>query len=75
LSQHKNLGLQRRAWPEQIEDGLKNYPAEIQHPAEDHPILPLLPTGWNLRQGQDIGERQPFLAAGLTQEGSGFKDR
>jgi hypothetical protein len=30
----------------------KNYSAEIQHPAEDHPILRLSPTAWNLRQGQ-----------------------
>jgi hypothetical protein len=30
----------------------KNYSAEIQHPAEEHPILRLTPTGWNLRQGQ-----------------------
>jgi hypothetical protein len=52
LSQHQDPGLQRRAWPEQINDSLKNYPAEIQHPAEDHPILRLMPTGWNLRQGQ-----------------------
>jgi hypothetical protein len=52
LSQHQHLGPQRRAWPEQIDDSLKNYPAEIQHAAEDHPILRLMPTGWNLRQGQ-----------------------
>jgi hypothetical protein len=45
LSQHQDLGLQRRAWPEQINDSLKNYPAEIQHAAEDHPILRLMPTG------------------------------
>jgi hypothetical protein len=53
LSQHQHLGPQRRAWPEQIDDSLKNYPAEIQHAAEDHPILRLMPTGWNLRQGQE----------------------
>jgi hypothetical protein len=52
LSQHQHLGPQRRAGPEQIDDSLKNYPAEIQHAAEDHPILRLMPTGWNLRQGQ-----------------------
>ena len=47
----QHLGPQRRAWPEQIDDSLKNYPAEIQHAAEDHLILRLMPTGWNLRQG------------------------
>jgi hypothetical protein len=31
LSQHQDLGLQRRACPEQINDSFKNYPAEIQH--------------------------------------------
>jgi hypothetical protein len=30
------------------------FAAEIQHPAEDHPILRLTPTGWNLRQGQAL---------------------
>jgi hypothetical protein len=45
LSQHQDLGLKRRAGPEQIDDGHKNYPAEIPHAAEDHPILPLMPTG------------------------------
>ena len=30
---------------EQIDDNPKNYSAEIQHPAEDHPILRLTPTG------------------------------
>jgi len=60
LSQHQHLGPQRRAWPEQIDDSLKNYPAEIQHAAEDHPILRLMPTGWNLRQGQvlEVDRRQ-----------------
>jgi len=38
--------------PEQIDYGRENYPAEIQYPAEDHPILRLSPTGWDLRQGQ-----------------------
>jgi hypothetical protein len=52
LSQHQDLSLQRRAWSEQINDSLKNYPAEIPHATEDHPILRLMPTGWNLRQGQ-----------------------
>jgi hypothetical protein len=37
--------------PEQINDNPKNYSAEIQHPAEDHPILCLSPTAWSLRQG------------------------
>src|SRR5262245_48065153 len=45
LPQHEDLGLQRRAWSEQIDDNPKNYSAEIQHPAEDHPILRLTPTG------------------------------
>jgi hypothetical protein len=31
---------------------LEDYPAEIQHPAEHHPALPLKPIGWNLRQEQ-----------------------
>ena len=52
LPQHRDLGFQRRARSEQIDDNPKNYSAEIQHPAEDHPILRLTPTGWNLRQGQ-----------------------
>jgi hypothetical protein len=52
LPQHENLGLQRRARQKQIDDNPKNYSAEIQHPAENHPILCLLPTAWNLRQGQ-----------------------
>jgi hypothetical protein len=30
----------------------KKQSAEIQHPAEGHPILRLSPTVWNLRQGQ-----------------------
>ncbi|MGE5771693.1 MAG: hypothetical protein ACM3Z4_06555, partial [Hyphomicrobiales bacterium] len=42
---------------EQIDDNPKNYSAEIQHPAEDHPILRLTPTGWNLRQGQESMSR------------------
>jgi hypothetical protein len=54
LPQHEDLGFQRRARSEQINDNLKNYSAEIQHPAEDHPILRLSPTGWNLRQGQRL---------------------
>jgi chromate reductase, NAD(P)H dehydrogenase (quinone) len=54
LPQHEDLGFQRRARSEQINDNLKNYSAEIQHPAEDHPVLPLSPTGWNLRQGQPV---------------------
>ena len=52
LPQHQDLGFQRRARSDQIDDNPKNYSAEIQHPAEDHPILRLTPTGWNLRQGQ-----------------------
>jgi len=48
LPQHQDLGFQRRARSEQIDDNPKNYSAEIQHPAEDHPILRLTPTGWNL---------------------------
>jgi hypothetical protein len=52
LPQHRDLGFQRRARSEQIDDNPKNYSAEIQHPAEDRPILRLTPTGWNLRQGQ-----------------------
>jgi hypothetical protein len=45
LSQHQDLGFQHRAWPKQIDHRLKNYPAKSQHPAEDHPILRLMPTG------------------------------
>jgi hypothetical protein len=41
LSQHQDLGFQRRARSEQLDDNPKNYSAEIQHPAEDHPILRL----------------------------------
>jgi hypothetical protein len=52
LPQHKDLGFHRRARPEQIDDNPKNYSAEIQHPTEDHPILRLKPTVWNLRQEQ-----------------------
>jgi hypothetical protein len=51
LPQHEDLGFQRRARSEQIDDNPDNYSAEIQHPAEDHPILRLTPTGRNLRQG------------------------
>ena len=47
LPQHRDLGFQRRARSEQIDDNPKNYSAEIQHPAEDRPILRLTPTGWN----------------------------
>jgi hypothetical protein len=56
LPQHENLGLQRHARPQQIDDNPKFYSAEIQHPAEDHPILRLSPTVWNLRQGQASDE-------------------
>ena len=52
LPQRQDLGFQRRARPEQIDDNPKNYSAEIQHPAEDRPILRLTPTGCKLRQGQ-----------------------
>ena len=45
LPQHQDFGFQRRARSEQIDDKPKNYSAEIQHPAEDHPILRLTPTG------------------------------
>jgi hypothetical protein len=45
LPQHQDLGFQRRARSDQIDDNPKNYSAEIQHPAEDHPILRLTPTG------------------------------
>jgi hypothetical protein len=51
LPQYEDLGFHRRPRPEQIDDKPKNQSAEIQHPAEDHPILRLAPTGWNLRQG------------------------
>jgi hypothetical protein len=54
LPQHKDLGFNRRARPEQIGDNPKNYSAEIQHPTEDHPILRLKPTVWNLRQEQRL---------------------
>jgi hypothetical protein len=50
LPQHEDLGFQRHARSDQIDDNPKNYSAEIQHPAEHHPILCLTPTGWNLRQ-------------------------
>ena len=46
---------------EQIDDNPKNYSAEIQHPAEDHPILRLTPTGWNLRQGQGRKGPEPTI--------------
>jgi hypothetical protein len=42
----------RLARPEQIDHKRNNQSAEIQHPAEDHPIVRFKPTGWNLRQGQ-----------------------
>jgi hypothetical protein len=54
LPQHEDLGFQRHARSDQIDDNPKNYSAEIQHPAEHHPILRLTPTGWNLRQGQSL---------------------
>jgi hypothetical protein len=49
LTQHEDLGFHGRARPEQIDHNRKNQSAEIHHPAEDHPILRLTPTGWNLR--------------------------
>ena len=55
LPQHQDLGFQRRARSEQIEDNPDNYSAEIQHPAEHHPILRLTPTGWNLRDRDRFG--------------------
>jgi predicted phage terminase large subunit-like protein len=72
LPQHEDLGFQRRARSEQIEDNPDNYSAEIQHPAEHHPILRLTPTGRNLRQGQlnlpAIAQREEtyFLGDGRT---------
>jgi hypothetical protein len=62
LPQDQHLGFQRRARSEQIDDNPKNYSAEIQHPAEDHPILCLTPTGWNLRQGQVLPNFRQHLA-------------
>ena len=32
LPQRQNLGLERCAWPEQIDDNPQNYPEEIKHP-------------------------------------------
>jgi len=52
LPQHQDLGFHRRARPEQVDNKPDDKIAEIHHPAEDHPILRLAPTGWNLRQGQ-----------------------
>jgi hypothetical protein len=49
---YEDLGFHRRARPEQIDHHRNNQSAEIQHPAQDHPILRRTPTGWNLRQGQ-----------------------
>jgi hypothetical protein len=46
------LGFHRRSRPEQVDHKRNNQSAEIQHPAEDHPILCHTPTGQNLRQGQ-----------------------
>ena len=73
LSQHQDLGFQRRARSEQIDDNPKNYSAEIQHPAGDHPILRLTPTGWNLRQGQAaIGhDGSPTMSAASWGLGTG----
>ena len=34
LPQHEDLGFQRRARSDQIDDNPKNYSAEIQHPAD-----------------------------------------
>jgi len=45
LPQHEDLGFQRRARPEQIDHNPQNLSAEIQHPAQDHPILRFTPTG------------------------------
>jgi hypothetical protein len=52
LSRHQDLSFQYCPWPKQIDDSPKDHSAESQHLAEDHPILQLMPTGWNLRQGQ-----------------------
>jgi len=46
------VGRECGALPDEIDDNPKNHSAQIQHPAEDHPILRLSPTGWDLRQGQ-----------------------
>jgi hypothetical protein len=39
LPQYEDLGFHRRARLEQIDHKRNNQSAEIQHPAEDHPIL------------------------------------
>ena len=49
LTQHEDLGLQGRTRPEKIDYKTDGKFAEIQHPAEDHPILRYTPTGQNLR--------------------------
>jgi hypothetical protein len=56
----KRTLLDSHAMPLVTADNPKNYSAEIQHPAEDHPILRLSPTAWNLRQGQ------PFASTNAT---------
>jgi hypothetical protein len=50
LTQDKDLGFHHRARPKQVDHKRNNQSAEIHHPAEDHPILRLRPTGWNLRK-------------------------
>jgi hypothetical protein len=38
-----------RAAVEQVDRKRNNQSAEVQHPTQDHPILRLTPTRWNLR--------------------------
>jgi hypothetical protein len=48
LPQYEDLGFDRPR-PEQVDHKRNNQSAEIRHPAEDHPIPGLTPTGSNLR--------------------------
>jgi hypothetical protein len=50
------LGFHRRSRPEQVDHKRNNQSAEIQHPAQDHPILLLMPTGLEFTTGTAAAE-------------------
>jgi hypothetical protein len=54
LSQRQDLCFQTGPRPEQIRNQSKDQLQEIQHRPQDRPILSRQPTGFNLRQGQDM---------------------
>ena len=55
LPKHDDFCFQRRPRSNQIDDETEYQSDEIQHPAQRRPILYVMPTGFNLRQGQGFG--------------------